>query len=261
MVVFTSSPTPTPSPSPMAPTWVAISGTVSAIITATGVLIAGGFAYFKFIKGRTFRPRCSIEIEPQLKEIGESRALQISVTVRNEGLVALLFPSDIPQRLFVGQADSAMWEQACKRGRRVVWERSSIPKGRYNLAVPEGNSLELPITKDKQDPKDNQDLPWWRRLSRHWLLRHLRGDKLEPGEQWVRSILVPVSPDGVAYLLRARVSACRHLAVRHVIWHRRRCCKKKSTALTWLRDVYLLPTGSDDNGHATIQAARVTLSR
>ena len=105
-------------------------GTVSAIITAVGVIIAGGFAYFKFIKGRTFRPRCSIDIDPQLMEIGESRALQVSVTVRNEGLVALLFPSDIPQSLFVGQADSAIWKQACERRRRVAWERSRIPKGR-----------------------------------------------------------------------------------------------------------------------------------
>jgi hypothetical protein len=116
MVAFTAS---SAAPS-TAPGWVATSGTVSAIITAVGVIIAGGFAYFKFIKGRTFRPRCSIDIDPELITIGESRALQVSVTVRNEGLVALLFPSNIPQRLFVGQADSAIWKRACERSRRVV---------------------------------------------------------------------------------------------------------------------------------------------
>ncbi len=243
-------------PASTAPAWVAISGTLSAIITATGVIIAGGFAYFKFIKGRTFRPRCSLDIGAQLTKIGESRALQVSITVRNEGLVALLFPSNIPQRLFVGQADSAMWKQASDRQRRVVWERSSIPKGRYNLAVPEGNILELPTMKENQETI-KQNPPWWRRLSRRWMLRELRGDKLEPGELWVRTILIPVSSDSVAYLVRARVSACRHLGVRHVIWHRRRCLKTKTAGMTWLRDIYLLPAGSDSNGHATNQAARI----
>ena len=221
------------------PPWIAVSGTVSAMITAAGVIFAGLFAFFKFSKGRTFRPRCSIHIEPKLIEIGGSRAIEVSVTVRNDGLVALLFPSDTPQRLLVGQADAAIWKKARDRQWPVVWEKSSIPRIRYSLAVPDGNSLEIPKSGTTQTPPP----PWWGRLNRRWLLRHLRGDTLEPGEEWARSALVPVSSEGVAYLLRARVSACRHVGVRHVMSHRRRCCRKKSPGIIWTRDVYLLPAG------------------
>lgn len=215
------------------------------MITAVGVIIAGVFAFFKFSKGRTFHPRCSIQIDPQLTEIGGSPALHVSVTVRNEGLVALLFPDETKQLLLVGQADSIIWRQACERQWPVVWEESAIPKIEYSLAVPDGNSLELSTRGEGQDP------PWWRWLSRAWLLQYLSGETLEPGEQWVRSTLVPVSSKSVAYLLRARVSACRHVGIRHVIRHRRRCCGNDSPSIIWLRDVYLLPGGKDNNEHST----------
>jgi hypothetical protein len=229
-----------------APTWIAISGTVSSIITALGVIIAGIFAFFKFSKGRTFHPKCSIQIDPQLIEIGESRALHVSVTVRNDGLTALLFPDETDQLLLVGQADGTIWRQACERQWPVVWEESAIPKIEYSLAVPDGNSLELATMGKSQDP------PRWRWLSRAWLLHYLSGETLEPGEQWVRSTLVPVSSKGVAYLLRARVSACRHVGIRHVLRHRHRCCQNDSPSIFWLRDVFLLPTGKDKNEHSAL---------
>ena len=232
-------------PSSTAPTWIAISGTVSSIITAVGVIIAGVFAFFKFSKGRTFHPRCLIQIDPQLIDVGGSRALHVSVTVRNDGLVALLFPDETQQLLLVGQADSSIWKQACERQWPVAWEKSTIPKIEYSLAVPDGNSLELSTSVESQDP------PWWRWLSRTWLLHYLRGETLEPGEQWVRSTLVPVSSKSVAYLLRARISACRHVGIRHVMPHRRRCCRNDSPSIIWLRDSYLLPTGKANHEHST----------
>lgn len=253
LVAFTAS----SSPSSTAPTWVAVIGTVSAIITATGVIIAGVFAYFKFSKGRTFHPRCFIDINSKLTEIGGNRALQVTVTVRNDGLIALLFPSDIPQRLIVGQADSVIWDKACERMWPVVWEKSSIRKGQYNLAVPEGNSLEVRTTTEIQLPS------WWQWLSPRWLRQHLRGylrgETLEPGELWVRSTLVPVSSEGVAYLLRARICACRHVGVRHVLRHQRRCYKMQAPEMIWIRDVYLMP-GSDNHVHSANEATRTPKS-
>lgn len=231
LVVFAAS----SAPSSTAPAWVATFGTISQIITAIGVIIAGTFAFFKFSKGRTFHPRCSICIEPELMEIEGFRALKVFVTIRNDGLVALLYPKiKVPQRLFVGQADRTTWQQSCERGWPVVWQDNK--KSQYSLAVADGNSLEPSPTK-----KQKQTEPWWRWLSRRWLLQQLRGDIFEPGEQLVRSIVVPISSEGLVYLLRVRVSTCRHVGVRHVLWHRLRCCKRKSTGTTWSRDVYVFP--------------------
>lgn len=239
----------------VAPTWIAITGTVSSIITAVGVIIAGVFAFFKFSKGRTFHPKCTIQINPKLIDVEGTRALHVSVTVRNDGLVALLFPDDIDQLLFVGQADSIIWREACENQWPVVWEKSAIPKIEYDLAVPDGNSLELATREEGRDP------PWWRWLSRAWLLHYLSGETLEPGEQWVRSTLVPISSESVAYLLRARISACRHVGIRHVMRHRRRCCGKHSPSIIWLRDAYLWPTGEDSNEYTAREAARLARRR
>ena len=232
------------------------------MITAAGVLIAGAFAYFKFIKGRTLHPRCSIAIDSQLVTIRGSRGLRVSVTARNEGQVALLVLYNAPQRLLISQADSTVWKQACERRQAVQWEESEIQLTKCGLAISEGELLDPPD--EVQEP---QDPPWWRWLSRRWLLQLLDGDKLEPGEQWARSALVPVEPDSVAYLLRTEVSACRHVALRHVISHRLRCCNtkdeedeedeedkkdkkdSKSSYLTWSREVYVLAEESKHNGH------------
>jgi hypothetical protein len=223
------------------PSWVAVLGTVSGIVTAIGVLVAGAFTYFKFAKGRTLRPRCSIDILPYLISIDGSRAIQVSIAVKNEGQVALLFPSDVPQRMLIGQADRYLWKEAYAKRQPVRWEDSKFPTIHWSLAVPEGEVL---------DPVEVANPPRWRWVRRSWLLELLDGDKLEPGEQWMRSILVPVAEDSVAYLLRVWVRACRHVAVRHTTWHRLHCCRGRTPPLSWWREVYVLPreVNRDDNG-------------
>lgn len=215
-----------------APSWVAILGTVSGIVTAIGVLIAGAFTYFKFAKGRTLRPRCSIDILHNLMSVDGGRALLVSIAVKNEGQVALLFPSNVPQRLLIGQADKTLWKQAHAKGQPVRWEDSRLPAIHWSLAVPEGEVL---------DPVEVAYPPRWRWVRRSWLLQLLDGDKLEPGEQWMRSILIPVAEDSVAYLLRVWVRACRHVAIWQTTRHRVHCCRGKTPALSWWREVYVLP--------------------
>lgn len=220
-----------------APTWVAITGTVSAMITAIGVVIAGLFAYFKFVKGRTFYPRCSIDMRSEIVGLADSLALRVSIIARNESQVALLFSSDARQKLVIGQADAALWRQACEKRQRVRWER--IEPMVRPLNFPEGELLDL---------LDEPDRPWWQwRPSQHWM-SYLRGDKLEPGEQWARTRLIPMPRDKVAYLLRAEISACRHVALRHVIWHRLYCSNGAESRWTWSREICVLPEEFDSNG-------------
>lgn len=231
-------------PSPTTPAWVAVLGTASAMITAVGIIIAGIFAYFKLVKGRTLHPRFLIDIDPRLVEAGEGRALRISVTARNEGQTALLVLSDVQQQLLVSQADNRIWRQACECGQPVRWEESEFPLIEWNLAYPEREALDRLLDELKEaQAEEEHDTPWWRQLNRAELLKQLDGDKLEPGEQWARSTLVPVESDSVAYLVCVQVKACRHVAVRHVIRHRRRCCDTKSSHLTWQREIYVLPGG------------------
>lgn len=249
-----------PTASSAAPPWVAVFGTASAIITAIGVTIAGAFAYFKFVKGRTLHPRCSIDIDPQFVGVGKTHALRISVTARNEGQTALLVLSDVQQQLLVSQADSIVWQRACDCRQRVRWEESGLPLIEWNLAVPDREALEahLEILKAREaqareaeareaQVRTKRRAQWWRlkwwRLWRAEMLDHLDGDKLEPGEQWARSTLVPVKSDSVAYLVCAQIRACRHVAVRHVRAHQRNCCDSESPHLSWKREVYVLPGG------------------
>lgn len=172
-------------------------------------------------------------------ELAGTLALRVSVIVRNDSQVALLFLSDVPQKLLVGQADITAWRRARERGQPVRWE--DIEPIRWGLNVPEGEILD--------PPQGTAHRPWWRRRpSRGWLLDHLSGEKLEPGEQWARSALIPVPTDNVAYLLRAEICACRHVAVRHILWHRVYCSNNEEPRLTWSREIYAFPREFDNNG-------------
>jgi hypothetical protein len=234
-VLLTSPTAPaTPTVPATVPAWVAVSGTVSAIITATGVLVAGGFAYFKFVKGRTFHPRCFIDMDCQPVEAAEGRMLRVSVTLRNDGQTALLFLTEAQKVLTIGEMDRTLWRETCESRAPVQWE--DVEPILWGLDVSEGQLL--------GPPKETQKQAWWRWLTRGWLLQYLAGDKLEPGEQWARSTLVPVASGSVAFLLRVEVSACRHVAARHAarhVFYCRRACKKGTPPITWEREVHVLP--------------------
>ena len=92
------------------------------MIAAIGVVFAGAFAYFKFVKGRIFHPRCSIDMDCQLVELAEGPMLRVSITLRNDGQIALLFLSEAQQTLVIGEANSAAWRLACKARQSVRWE-------------------------------------------------------------------------------------------------------------------------------------------
>lgn len=54
-------------------------------VAAIALIIGGIWAYFKFAKGRTFRPRIKVDLSGKWVSIGEKRLLQIRVTVGNIG--------------------------------------------------------------------------------------------------------------------------------------------------------------------------------
>jgi len=197
------------------------------MVTAAAVIVGGTLAYFNFLKGRT-HPRCSIDMNCKLKELAGAPGLWVSVIVQNEGNAPLLIPYDVEQLLYVSQANAALWWLACERGHQIHWEESTIKPIRFALSIPEGEvlrALEAPDTSATRKPRLT--------ISKY---RYLFGERLEPGEQWERSTLIPVSPDSVAYLLRVRIIACRHVAPWHVVWHRLYC---RPPRYSWIRDIHI----------------------
>lgn len=62
-----------------------ISGGIQSLVTATGVVVGGSWAYFKFVRGRTYRPRLSVELACQWRKVDETDLLHVRVRVTNIG--------------------------------------------------------------------------------------------------------------------------------------------------------------------------------
>lgn len=58
---------------------------LSSAVTTAAVVLGGGWAYFKFAKGRTFKPRLSVRLEGQWRQIKGSPVLYVRVWVSNVG--------------------------------------------------------------------------------------------------------------------------------------------------------------------------------
>lgn len=74
--------TPPPSELDVAKAWAEI---VRALVTALALIIGGIWAYYKFIKGRIYRPRLEISISPEWRALEEGHVLQVTVAVKNIG--------------------------------------------------------------------------------------------------------------------------------------------------------------------------------
>jgi hypothetical protein len=58
---------------------------VSAGITAAAVIVGGSWAYFKFVKGRTYRPRLEVGLFGQWQQVADGHRYHARVTVKNIG--------------------------------------------------------------------------------------------------------------------------------------------------------------------------------
>lgn len=66
--------------------WDTITGIAGKLVQITALIVGGLFAYLKFFKGRTYRPRLELTIRGILGEKDGIRYLVPSVTVKNIGL-------------------------------------------------------------------------------------------------------------------------------------------------------------------------------
>lgn len=62
-----------------------IADIISSAITALAIIIGGTWAYFKFVKGRTYRPRVEVHLAGQWWQVKEKWLLQARIAVKNVG--------------------------------------------------------------------------------------------------------------------------------------------------------------------------------
>jgi len=62
-----------------------LSSSISELVTAAAVLIGGGWAYMKYVRGRTFRNRAKLDMGVRPYGAGSAHALLVEVTMHNDG--------------------------------------------------------------------------------------------------------------------------------------------------------------------------------
>jgi len=60
-------------------------GIVGTVVTAVALTVGGLWAYFKFVKGRTYRPRLEVGMSGQWRQLEGMDLLHARITVRNIG--------------------------------------------------------------------------------------------------------------------------------------------------------------------------------
>lgn len=202
--------TPSTSPSPAASgiDWQDILKTVAAVVTATVALIGGGFAYAKFLRGRTFQPVALLKLVAAEVQVWGQSALRVDVSIKNGGLAALRMDEAYSQRVDVFLASEATWQAAAiSPDGAVLWHAGGDPHRSVDLFLEPGLlSYAVPRYRDPQLTGLSDPLP--------------RAYRLEAGEETARSLLVPVEA-AAAYLVLVTFQACPHASWWSWASHRR----------------------------------------
>jgi hypothetical protein len=95
-------------------TGVSLLGTTT---TALAILVAGLWAYFKFLRGRTYRPRLSVEMFAQWHLVNERHLVHARITVKNIGASVV-----VPRQRGMGLRVSALAPQQPKPPAEAGWD-------------------------------------------------------------------------------------------------------------------------------------------
>jgi hypothetical protein len=69
--------------------WTSWADGVAALAQAAAIVVGGLWAYFKFIRGRTFAKRAELTVVPTVLDLPGEQSLKVTATLRNEGLAKL----------------------------------------------------------------------------------------------------------------------------------------------------------------------------
>jgi hypothetical protein len=202
-ILTVATPSPSPSPSASGSGWQDILKAVAPAITAAVAVIAGAFAYAKFLRGRIFQPAVLLTLAACEVQAWEQSALRVDITVKNSGLTALCLDEIYSQRVDVFLASEATWKAAATSQDGIVfWHDGGDPHrsidfifeaGIKSYAVPRYRESQFAQLSDGLPPSDFQPPDY----------------RLAAGEETTRSLLVPVDA-APAYLVLVTFRACPH---------------------------------------------------
>jgi hypothetical protein len=235
LAVATPSPSPSPSPSASGTEWQDILKAVAPAVTAAVAVIAGAFAYAKFLRGRTFRPVPLLTLAACEVQVWRQPALRVDVSVKNIGVTALRMDKDYSQRVDVFLADEATWEAAAiSQDTPVLWHKAGDPHRSVDFFLEAGLlSYKVPRYRKNQHADQSDQLPDDYRLA--------------AGQETTRSLLVPVDP-APAYLVLVTFQACPHASWWSWSSHRRCRARKRPPEQWHTRTVVTTQSRQTDQG-------------
>jgi hypothetical protein len=119
-----------------------ISNVAHNVVQMLAIILGGTWAYLKFVRGRTFKPRGELKIDGALRIFDEDPALLVQTTFTNAGLSRILLPPN-QAFLLVDWLPSGYWGPGA-----VVWEPVMMPstsrEDEYAASLPDDtDSVEL----------------------------------------------------------------------------------------------------------------------
>ena len=209
-------------------------GAVADVITVLAVLIGGAFAYFKFAKGRLFRPRLGLNVASEVVNVEGQLGLNISVAIHNAGQSALMFDDEYLQQLIVVALEPERWRESREGVVPVEWVKY---RWLYEQDLLADEGVAFPLVQYKHPTKQ----PTHPRVG---------GWRLEAGEEIRRCILVPVPNDHECFLVIVRVNACAHYGKR-MHRSRHRLCQTGEHAPGWWQTDQVVHIGGSDGVQRT----------
>lgn len=187
------------------PLWSSIPRAIGPAVTATVAVAAAVAGYFKFIRGRTFQPRLTLILDAEVVRLDTKPALRINVTIKNDGLTAVVLDACYAQRVDVFVADQPVWDDAVgSDDGSVLWFDGVLPHRSVDVLSDPGlltyqvNPFRGPI----QRAADAIEAPAAE-------VGSFVASILEPGEQDRAAVLLAVD-EAMAYLVQLSVHACGH---------------------------------------------------
>jgi hypothetical protein len=157
----------------------------AAALTAISLVIAGIWALVRFSRGRTFRKRCSIDLNCNVSNLRDKMAIRVDVTLRNCGDSRLTFDTTDTAGVEVSAIGTEDW-CTMQDGHCVRWQKE--------IEAGEGSDWENKVWENK-DSAMTEDL-----LEdcggRFWPV------SLEPGQDIIRSCLFVMPEQWAAARIR-----------------------------------------------------------
>lgn len=75
--------------------WYKNIGTWKDLLTILGIVVGGLWAYFKFFKGRTFKPRLELKVSGKIITFGNVQSLAVLMEIKNIGLSQVYLDRDL----------------------------------------------------------------------------------------------------------------------------------------------------------------------